>query len=816
MIIVPVIFCSKTRRDCNFHRRVTLMFSILPAIRKTQRISLVRLAFIAAVIWTSCIASYPLHAGSGQVRKGVTPTQATVPVRIPRIDRAPRLEEFLDMRVSPTWDGKLAKVTGFVQRSPENGRPATEATDVYLGYDKRALHVVFVAHDRNAKAIRSRLERRESIFDRNQTTIAADEDYVGIYLDTFRDRRHAYEFACNPLGIQNDALYSEDSDSADDAFDAVWSSHGKLTSGGYVVVMSLPFKSLRFSHQESQTWNIALSRNIGHRLEEAWWPTISSARRGILSQAAAASGFENISPGRNFQIVPYITSRTYQLVDPRDPQNPAYAGRDAEVTAGFDAKAILKDSLVLDLTARPDFSQVESDEPQITTNQRYELFYPEKRPFFTENSSYFDVPMVVPNQHFLFTRRISHPDFGARLTGKLGHYSVGALFADDRSPGESVPPSDRLAGKRAYFDVFRMTRDLPSHSNIGASYAERRFQQSYSRMADLDTTFGIGSTWKGTLMGEYNWNRSLDGSSHAGGTLDTTLTRVSRGFNYIGYFLNRAPGFQPELSFYNHSNWRELGQTFAYQFWPDDPWITRIWAEVYAARNWHYNGDLNWEGVKPMVKVDVKHNTTLTSYLWAWHDAFGHQDFTILNKVVKFPLVPAYGLRITSTQARFLTLQLAGEWGTRSNVTPPTGHAPTQARYQQVRAEVSLLTSKGLNITNTYLFDHNASLTDGRAIYNLHVARSKWNWQINRELSLRFIAQYNVVLANPLLTAGPTARSLDGDFLITYYVHPGTACYIGYNSNLSKPGPAIGRNTPDEFVNDGKQFFVKVSYMLHF
>src|SRR5919197_2917130 len=87
-------------------------------------------------------------------------------------------------------------------------------------------------------------------------------------------------------------------------------------------------------------------------------------------------------------------------------------------------------------------------------------------------------------------------------------------------------------------------------------------------------------------------------------------TRVSRGFNYIGYFVNRAPGFQPEMSFYRHSDWREVGQTFAYQFWPKNPWITRIWAEVYASRGWHYDGVMNWEGVSPMVKVDIKHNTT--------------------------------------------------------------------------------------------------------------------------------------------------------------------------------------------------------------
>jgi hypothetical protein len=762
-----------------------------------------------------CVAPYVLHGSNMPSPPFVKAGRATESLQIPRIARAPKLEEFMGMQVPEAWAGKLARVKGFVQRSPDNGRPATEQTDVFLGYDQRALHIIFLAHDQHPERMRARMERRESIFERMQT-MAADEDFVGIYLDTFHDGRRAYEFACNPLGIQNDSLYSEDTDSSDDAFDAVWSSQGKLTSGGYIVLMSIPFKSLRFTHEASQAWNIAVWRNLGRRTEESWWPRVSSENRGILSQAASARGFENIAPGRNLQFVPYFSSRTYESVDNRDPLHPAYRGSAAEMRGGFDAKAILKDSLVLDVTARPDFSQVESDDPQFTANQRYQIYYPDKRPFFTENSSYFEVPMVVPGQHFLFTRLVAQPDFGARLTGKLDHYSVGAFVADDRSPGESVPATAPLAGKHAYFDMFRMTRDMPSHSNAGFSFAERRFQGSYSRVMDLDTTFGIGRTWKGTLMEAYNWNRALDGATYSGGALDATLTRVSRGFNYTGYFLNRAPGFHPEMSYYDHSDWREIGQDFAYQFWPHNSWITRVWTEIYAARTWHYNGDLNWEGGKPTVKVEVKHNTTVTGYAWIWRDIFGPRDFKVLDHLVRFPIAPAYGLAIASTQSRMVSLNLQAEWGDGTNQVPAIGTPPIRVSYQRIQADWSMFPSRGLSITNTYLFNRQTSLSDGRAVYNLNIARSKWNWQLTRELSFRFIAQYNSLLANPALTANSSARSLNGDFLITYLVHPGTAFYIGYNSNLSNPGPGIGHSSPDRFINDGRQFFVKLSYMLRF
>lgn len=738
------------------------------------------------------------------LRNGV---KETAVLRIPKIDRAPKLEEFLEMRPAPAWEGKLATVKGFIQRLPDDGQPATEATEAYLGYDAKALHIVFIAHDHEPHKVRARLDHRE--------TIAKDEDEVGIYLDTFLDRHRAYVFSCNPLGVQDDAMYSQDSDTTDEGFDTVWTSQGKLTSEGYVLLMSIPFKSLRFPHETSQTWNVALWRYIGRRSEGSWWPRVSSQYRGILGQTAPATGIEGISPGHNLQLIPYTSTRAYHSVDVRDPSNPVYTGKSAEILTGLDAKAVLKDSLVLDMTIKPDFRQIESDDPQTTTNQLYSLYYPEKRPFFTENANYFEAPMVT-GEHLLYTRTIVDPDFGARLTGKKGAYSIGSLFADDRSPGESVPVYSPVAGKKAYFEIFRLTHDLPAHSNVGIGFGERRFANSYSRVTNIDTTFNIGRTWEGSILAGYDWNRALDGTTSAGGDVDANLTRVSRSFNYIGYLINRAPGFQPAMAFYSHSNWREVGQTFAYQFWPKNSCITRVWAEVYGARNWHYNGYLFWEGVKPMVKVDIKHNTTVGGYLWRSQDAFTSEDFPVLQHPIRFPLSSAYGAQVQSTQARFLTFKLWGEWGTRSNVAPVANQPPVPAKYQQAEADLSILTAHGLTINNSYLFDRNAIPGNGQPMYNAHIFRSNWNWQLNRELSVRFIGQYNATLANPLLTSTATARDFNADFLITYLVHPGTALYVGYNSNLSKPGPAILSNDPNRFVNDSRQLFVKVSYLFRF
>ena len=283
---------------------------------------------------------------------------------------------------------------------------------------------------------------------------------------------------------------------------------------------------------------------------------------GILSQAAIADGMQNVSPGRNLQFIPYLSGRAFRAVDARDPAHIAYDSSRADIKAGLDTKIILKDSLVLDLTAKPDFSQVESDDPQTTVNQRFEVFFPEKRPFFTENTSYFDVPMNGSNgnNRLLFTRRIADPDFGARLTGRIGKYSIGSLFADDKSPGEIVPPDDPSAGKRAYFEVFRVTRDLPRQSNLGAMFTERRFQGASNRALDFDGTFRLDQNWTAALLGARSWTHTLAGTSSAGRDVEVRLNRQGLGFNYDLTYVERAPEFLAEAGFIQRNDLRYVTQ----------------------------------------------------------------------------------------------------------------------------------------------------------------------------------------------------------------------------------------------------------------
>src|SRR5439155_1248827 len=297
------------------------------------------------------------------------------------------------------------------QREPGDGTPVSQATTAYLSYDDANLYVVFVCRDDPAR-VRARVARREEI---------AADDQVVLYLDTFRDHERAYFFMANPLGVQLDGIKTQGQDD-NVSWDAVWQTDGRLTQDGYVVRMTIPFRSLRFPRAPVQTWGVALGRVIRRSNEESYWPFITKRVKGLVAQFAQLQGLADISPARNIQLNPYGTLARARFLDKDVPA----LVTDGDQRAGLDAKLVLRDALTLDGTVNPDFSQVETDDPQVTINQRFKVFFPEKRPFFIENAGYFQTPV-----NLVYSRYIVDPGAGVRLTGKAGRWSLGAIAIND-------------------------------------------------------------------------------------------------------------------------------------------------------------------------------------------------------------------------------------------------------------------------------------------------------------------------------------------------------------------------------------------------
>jgi hypothetical protein len=206
-------------------------------------------------------------------------------LHITRVSTPPVLDDYING--SPP-DGAMP-VTNFIQRNPDDGKAASSETKAWLAYDVQNLYVIFVCRSNHGE-LRARFTKRDDIF---------ADDFVGVLLDTFHDRQHAFEFFVNPYGIQLDGLNTE-GQGDDWNFDTYWKSEGRLTSDGYAVRMAIPFKSLRFNSMDMQEWGFAFFRNIPARNENSFWPAVSNRENSFVAQFGDLDGFDHISPGRTF------------------------------------------------------------------------------------------------------------------------------------------------------------------------------------------------------------------------------------------------------------------------------------------------------------------------------------------------------------------------------------------------------------------------------------------------------------------------------------------------------------------------------------
>ena len=292
---------------------------------------------------------------------GAAVDEPTPEITVPRVTRAPKLVDFLN----GTPREAEVKVTDFRQQDPDDGKPVTTPTEAYLSYDQKNLYVAFIIKD-DPKLIRARPAKRKQIL---------SDDRITICIDTMHDHRHAFWFDVNPYGVQLDGV-TTDGIGDDLTWEGLWYSDARITADGYVVLASIPFRTLRFSDAAKQQWGFAFGRWTQRNNEIAWWPYITRRKRPrFVGQFGHLNGLENISPGRNVQITPYAMASGSHYLDQPAGLTPSLQ-TDAIFRGGVDAKVVIKDSLVLDMTVNPDFSQVESDEPQVTVNQRYQVFFP--------------------------------------------------------------------------------------------------------------------------------------------------------------------------------------------------------------------------------------------------------------------------------------------------------------------------------------------------------------------------------------------------------------------------------------------------------
>jgi|CXWL01.1.fsa_nt_gi hypothetical protein len=742
--------------------------------------------------WPALFTAAALLGGfSGTTAAQTEVEEARTRLTIPRIERAPRLDDFDGMK--PVGVAlEMSRAEGLINRLPRDGAVMSERTEVYFGYDEKQLHAVFVCFDSDPSGIRAHLNGRDRV--------PESEDSVALQIDTFRDHKHAYGFQTNALGVQQDGLWTEGK-GWDLSFDTVWRTDSKRTDEGYIVLVSVPFKSLRFPRESLQSWGFLVFRGIARRNEEGFWPAYSTRIAGRMNQAALLEGLRDVSPGKNVQVVPYLSARTFRAlgIDPR------LGGRlikmPGEAETGADAKVVLKDSLSLDLTVNPDFSQVESDEPQVTVNKRFETFFPEKRPFFLENASYFDTPIQL-----LFSRRIASPDVGGRLTGRLGGVALGALIVRDQ-PGSAAAASVL---------VLRVNRDFGRESSVGAFASSREVDGDTNRVAGLDARLKFGANWFATLQAVASTTREAGKGDLDGPAYRATVSRAGRRLTYTADFNDRSPEFRTALGFIERTDIRSLDQTIAYRWMPASSGLLSFGPELAVSEVRDHGNDPLDRALTPKFSFEWPGLTKLSLFYQDARVRLRPEEVPSVNRRLAFTQDRA-GFEFSTSFTRSLTLTVRGSTGDGINLAPAAGASPRSGELRDLSAAAEVRPSTRLSLTASYLLTRLRDVAAG-PIFTDHILRGRLNYQFSRALSARAIVQYDNLKAAPSLTSLEGRRNLNIDVLFTYLKTPGTALYIGYNNNLQDldAGPGLGPNgrTARRLLSDGRQVFFKASVLL--
>jgi hypothetical protein len=734
------------------------------------------------------LLSFPVLSSAQTVS---TPTGT---ITIPKVTAAPTLEDYLDGTPRP----EEAAVTTFVQREPGDGVPASQPTEAYLSYDDQHLYVVFVARESDPRQVRASLTRREGF---------GNDDTVGVMLDTFRDRRRAYVFIANPLGVQLDGV-NTDGREDDYSYDTIWDSEGRLTEFGYVVRMAIPFKSLRFADQPQQEWGIALARTIRRNNETSFWPYVTRRVASVLQQLAVATGLEQISPGRNIQFIPYGAFTGARFLDG---ERPGYI-RDADARAGVDGKFVLRDAFTVDLTVNPDFSQVESDEPQVTINQRFEVFFEEKRPFFIENASYFQTPI-----NLFFSRRIADPQAGARVTGKSGDWALAGLVIDDRAPGEVLPPDDPLYGDRAGVAVLRAQRDLPGQSAVGVLATTRRFGGSDNHVLSFDARYRLSDTWTASGQAAVSHTTEATGPALTAPALLVELDRTGRSWGAFFRYEEVDDSFRAPLGFVRRVDTRRVFPFARYTWFPEKYGLVSIRPEVSGGMLWDHGGTLqDWEAssevqfeFKGQSQVEIGYDETM--------ERFAGTEFR----------KGGVSLSAETAWLKWLEVEGAFDRGQEINFFPSAALPPFLADGTEASLSFVVKPVARVRVDGTYLFTRLTgreglpAIRGGDEIVTNHIWRTRGSYQFTRALSLRAIVDYSAVLPDARFIDLERDKRFTADILATYMVNPWTAIYVGYtdgygNLALDAVRPGSVRPTESVFNSLGRQVFVKVSYLFRY
>jgi len=741
-----------------------------------------------------------------------------IEVHAPRIENATvRLDGVLD---EPVWR-QAALLKGFTQYRPVDSRPAADSTEVLAFYAPDAMYFGIRAYEAHGNVVRATLADRDNI---------GTDDNVQILLDTFNDRRRALLFAVNPLGVQQDGVRSEGlagaAGGANAGFrfdgvvdlnpDYVYQSQGHVTPWGYEVEVRIPFKSLRYQSGATQDWGIQFIRVTQHTGYEDTWTPVVRASASFLIQSGTLKSLIGLRHGLVMDVTPEFTSRLDGA--PAPPSSYQYEKIHPEL--GVNVRWGVTQNLSAAGTVNPDFSQVEADVGQVTVNQRFALFFPEKRPFFLEGLEQFDTPNAL-----IYTRRITAPVAGAKLTGKVGGTAVAYIGAVD----------DNNQTPRHYpvFNVLRLRRDVGASSTVGLVYTDRIFGSDWNRVVGADARVIWKKIWFSTAQIVGSWTKDI--GERSGALWDVTLYDLT-GYSYGNHaeLVGISPHFAALSGFVNRVNIVQgrLANRFTWYGKPG-ALLENTTTFILISPTWRYRDFFNLgstlEGsINEQWFFTLRGGWVLTAVWSNDHQVFDPPDYSgyqVDSAGVLRPFSIPHGLyNLWSGVAAVATPERA----VKVNVSLGRASGPIFAEAAEGRA-LNLFLAATWKPTQALRFDAQwphqviTRAGDGSWFSTADIPRLKIEYQLARSIFFRYVGQYtsqkidalhdprsgDTLVINGTKQVRRTNTDFRNDFLFSYRPTPGTVLFFGYGASLTEPDPFSFRH----LARTGDGFFLKASYL---
>jgi hypothetical protein len=685
----------------------------------------------------------------------------------------------------------------------DNNEPPVRSVG-FITFDDRFLYVAFELDDPNPHAIRAPLGDHDNVN-------GASTDFAGIVLDPLNSGRTAVEFFVTPRNVQYDAI-TDDASGENAAPDFFWDSAAAINDHGWTLEMRIPFSSLRYRNRDPQTWGIILFRNYPRQSRYQFFSArLPKNSNCLVCRENPLIGLEHLPAGGHIVAAPYVAGTAAARVPDDESGDPLLGQpllRHSTSRIGLDLKYTPNANNAMDLTIKPDFSQIESDTAQISANERFALFFPEKRPFFLEGVDLFQTPFQA-----VYTRTITSPEWGGRLTGKAGGIRYTALVTEDAGGGTAIlpgPNSSSSANQDAASTVFvgRAKRDI-GLSFVGAMVTDREARDGSAH----NRVFGPDFQWRPSasdvVTGQWldsdtrTPNRpdlaaEWTGQTLQGNAFQTYWNHNTRHLDWFTKYADVGRGFRADTGFIPQVGYREGSAQTGWQVYPTGL-ITRERTFLNIDYQAEPSGAVITRDIEPGLGMDTRWNGFLQ---------FRYID----NRTRAGDTGPVIGRRQFGYVAQFSPsrrVALISVNGTLGQDIDFDNARP--ARGSTINTDVTLQPTDQLAldlIENVRWLNVDTPLGRDARLFTQQVQRVKATYTFTARLFIRAIGQYVGTTSDPRLYSAVVAAhagTFGGSALLAYKINWQSVMFLGYGDD---------RELSDQRRLDplDRQLFVKLSY----